>query len=396
MASVGVSAIKLIDSDGDALDDGAGKLNVNATLVNSDDINIGNVVLQTDAGTDIYAVTAETDASPNLDARLLLGTHALLSARKDASTTVGLTCEDSTHNALHVAISDGGEIAAVTSNRLLIDGSGVTQPISGTVTANLSSTDNTVLDNIQTAVELLDDAIYADDANWSDGSSKHMLVGGLYESSEQSVTDGDVAPLSINDKGMLKIDIKEVGGVNSHWFTASTGSATSAAHPATTSYSTGDTGLGIMAVCSDTLGALASISNGEYTQLQVNADGALYVEVAESASLTVDLGSNNDVTITSGSVGHDITGMVSASNTDISDSTAEVIRPLGNVACKRVDIMAAIANTGVIYVGGSNMSATNSIALNPGDFYSIDVDGTSDVYVLAAVDGEEISFAYFT
>ena len=32
MASVGVSAIKLIDSDGDALDDGAGKLNVNATI----------------------------------------------------------------------------------------------------------------------------------------------------------------------------------------------------------------------------------------------------------------------------------------------------------------------------------------------------------------------------
>ena len=32
MASVGVSAIKLIDSDGDPLDDGSGKLNVNATI----------------------------------------------------------------------------------------------------------------------------------------------------------------------------------------------------------------------------------------------------------------------------------------------------------------------------------------------------------------------------
>ena len=32
MANIGVSAIKLIDSDGDALDDGAGKLNVNATI----------------------------------------------------------------------------------------------------------------------------------------------------------------------------------------------------------------------------------------------------------------------------------------------------------------------------------------------------------------------------
>ena len=32
MANVGVSSMKLIDSDGDALDDGAGKLNVNATI----------------------------------------------------------------------------------------------------------------------------------------------------------------------------------------------------------------------------------------------------------------------------------------------------------------------------------------------------------------------------
>jgi len=43
MASVGVSSIKLIDSDGDALDDGAGKLNVNATLVAGASIDIGDV-----------------------------------------------------------------------------------------------------------------------------------------------------------------------------------------------------------------------------------------------------------------------------------------------------------------------------------------------------------------
>tara|TARA_R110002167_G_scaffold27594_5_gene93837 strand:+ start:102 stop:503 length:402 start_codon:yes stop_codon:yes gene_type:complete len=43
MASVGVSSIKLIDSDGDALDDGAGKLNVNATLAAGSSIDIGDV-----------------------------------------------------------------------------------------------------------------------------------------------------------------------------------------------------------------------------------------------------------------------------------------------------------------------------------------------------------------
>ena len=43
MANIGTSAIKLIDSDGDALDDGAGKLNVNATLVGDLDLDIGDV-----------------------------------------------------------------------------------------------------------------------------------------------------------------------------------------------------------------------------------------------------------------------------------------------------------------------------------------------------------------
>ena len=32
MANASVGAIRLIDADGDALDDGAGKLNVNATI----------------------------------------------------------------------------------------------------------------------------------------------------------------------------------------------------------------------------------------------------------------------------------------------------------------------------------------------------------------------------
>ena len=47
-----------------------------------------------------------------------------------------------------------------------------------------------------TALQLIDDAVYADDADWTDGTSKHLLVGGLYQSSEQSITDGDVGPLS--------------------------------------------------------------------------------------------------------------------------------------------------------------------------------------------------------
>ena len=44
MANVGVSAIKLIDSDGDALDDGAGKLNVTVASLDTQPATFDTVV----------------------------------------------------------------------------------------------------------------------------------------------------------------------------------------------------------------------------------------------------------------------------------------------------------------------------------------------------------------
>src|SRR3990167_6031391 len=41
-----------------------------------------------------------------------------------------------------------------------------------------------------TALQLIDDVVYADDADWTDDTSKHVLVGGLYQSVPQTVTDG--------------------------------------------------------------------------------------------------------------------------------------------------------------------------------------------------------------
>ena len=57
---------------------------------------------------------------------------------------------------------------------------------------------------IKTSTELIDDAIYADDANWIHTVSKHILTGGLYQSTPQSVTDGDVAPFQADSHGNIK------------------------------------------------------------------------------------------------------------------------------------------------------------------------------------------------
>ena len=60
---------------------------------------------------------------------------------------------------------------------------------------------------VEVSSSSLDDSVYVDDADWTDSSSKHTLVGGLYQSSPQSITDGDTGPLQVNANGNLIVDL---------------------------------------------------------------------------------------------------------------------------------------------------------------------------------------------
>ena len=77
---------------------------------------------------------------------------------------------------------------------------------------------------------------------------------------------------------------------------------------------------------------------------------------------------------------------------EIADSATQ----LTSQTSKHVDIMADVSNTGIIYIGGSGVSATTGIALYAGDVYSVDIDNLNDIYVLATVDGENVQFTYYT
>ncbi len=55
-----------------------------------------------------------------------------------------------------------------------------------------------------TALQLIDDAVYVDDADWTDNTSKHLLVGGVYQSTPHTVTDGDVTPFLTDENGRLE------------------------------------------------------------------------------------------------------------------------------------------------------------------------------------------------
>jgi len=61
--------------------------------------------------------------------------------------------------------------------------------------------------DIKTATELVDDVVFIDDAAWTNDTSKHALIGGIYQSTPQTITDGRTAPISIDANGMARINI---------------------------------------------------------------------------------------------------------------------------------------------------------------------------------------------
>lgn len=106
-----------------------------------------------------------------------------------------------------LSIDDNGSTISV-------DDGGGTLTVDGTVAATQSGTWDVVsnsaniatestLGSVQTAVELVDDVVYTDDADWTALTSKHALIGGLYQSTPGTITDGDTGPLRVDENGHL-------------------------------------------------------------------------------------------------------------------------------------------------------------------------------------------------
>jgi len=222
--------------------------------------------------------------------------------------------------------------------------------------ANLAT--QSTLSDIDTDTGNIASAIYEDDGTFNLNSSKGIAIMGY--AGTQSITADDVGVLACTASGKLIVSIGHTSATVPIQGDSLLGGSTYN-ETLTTSLMAGT-------VRNDVLDALVG-TNNECAPLQVDAQGALYTT-------------------------HGITGMQSDNNEGVDDSTAEVLK--SSTACKRVDMQADSANTGYIYVGGSDVSATKGIRLAPGDFYSIDCDNTADIYVLASVDEEDIHFTYYT
>ena len=136
------------------------------------------------------------------------------------------------------------------------------------------------------------------------------------------------------------------------------------------------------------------------------------VKISDDSGNTVDVTSNAlDVNIAGGAsidigdveiLGH---STIASYQNDTVGTSAEIINQGtgaggsgsadSSLACKHIDIMAAVANTGIIYVGGSGGTAATGVALYAGDVYSLDIDDVNNVFVLATVNGENVQYTVY-
>jgi len=180
---------------------------------------------------------------------------------------------------------------------------------------------------IKTAIELLDNALYVDDAAWTDSTSSHLLVGGLYQSSPQTITDGDVGPFQVTANGYQIVSVNGTVTVGSHAVTnAGTfvvqvdGNALTAlqliddtvAVLGTATYAETTTkGNIVAAVRNDDLATLANTDN-KIAPLQVNSAGALYTEPAAQVDYVFDGSAKCTVKRASGVAASGTTAIVAA------------------------------------------------------------------------------------
>lgn len=135
-----------------------------------------------------------------------------------------------------------------------------------------------------TALQLLDDVVYVDDADWTDDTSKHVLIGGLYQSTPQIITDGDVGPLQVDENGVLKVNI--VAGAGS-------GGGTSAADDA--DFTDGTTaGTPAMGVYESTP---TTVTDGDLGIVGITEDRALKVSLVNATVAVTQSGTWDEVGI---------------------------------------------------------------------------------------------------
>lgn len=223
-------------------------------------------------------VTAAQATAANLNATVVQGTAANLRSQTASESATGATTPalaglsggTVTTAAPTYTTGNLGALSLTTAGSLRIDGSGVTQPVSGTITANAGTGNFTV---VGTATD-----------NTTNSTAKLPVMAAVSTTAAPTYTTGNMVPLSVDTAGALRI----TGTITA---TNASISATGAAPPAQATYIGGSVTT-----------AAPTYTTGQMNALSLTTAGALRIDGSGttqpvSGTVTANIGTTNGLAL---------------------------------------------------------------------------------------------------
>lgn len=209
----------------------------------------------------------------------------------------------------------------------------------------------TTLANVETAVTIVGDAVFSEDSA-SAGGEKGLGILAIRNDAGGSLVsaDGDFTFLQTDSQGRLMV--------------SPTGGSTSVTqHLEDDPHASGDDGMFMLAVRNDTPGTLVS-TDGDYTGLQVNQNGQLYVDTSEGIATnsgTISARTQRVTIATDDGIATNLSTLAGA----VSGTEVQVdVLALPNVAQATHDNLNCNAN---IQVGDADVSVSNPVPIKNAD-----------------------------
>lgn len=315
---------------------------VDVASIAAGDNNIGNVDIASIAAgnnnigdVDVASIIPGTGAT-NLGKAIDTATGAIdtgvlaLATRDDALST--LTPAESDN--VQLRTNSTGALWVIPSGTVTVDGSGVTQPVSGTVTANLSATDNAVLDTIDAVLDTINAKL---------------------------VTGTDIGDVTINNStGAAAVNIQDGGN------TITVDGTVAVTNADITSIKT----------------AVETIDNAiSGSEMQVDVVGAL------PAGTNVVGKVDHSIT----GIGHGVTTVTTA-GTDVALAASTACKKVTIQAQTDNTSLIAVGATGV----DATIATGTGVVLYPGDVFELEIDNLADICIDSLVNGEGVRYTYFT
>lgn len=113
-----------------------------------------------------------------------------------------------------------------------------------------------------------------------------------------------------------------------------------------------------------------------------------------AAGSAADTSASNPLPVTNATV----TGIADGRTTVTTAGTRVALA--SSTTCKQVVITAETDNTGYVVVGGSTcvaaLATRRGIPLSSGDSVALEIDNLADIYIDSTVNGDGVTYAYFT